>query len=199
MRHGSEPRLSRRAECPCLDTGEFFGRQLAARTIGSLHLTDYVYAPGVQTPRHRHSQPYFNLILEGGYTERIGAGVCVPVRSCVLFHPAGESHADRFGAAPTRIFSVEMRPAFLRRSADFMPAIERPLFLKPGPAAEVASRLYREFRRADDASEIGVDALALELLALLLRPGEAEGPGATVRRRGSAASAICCTTGTPSV
>ncbi|HKP74064.1 MAG TPA: AraC family transcriptional regulator [Longimicrobiaceae bacterium] len=129
------------------------------------------YAPGTAMPAHAHEHPYFGLVLEGGFHERVDQRE----RSCgarrLFLHPAGATHAVRFGPAQTRIFRVEITPALLdslpRRAARF----ERPDDTGAPAEAQLMLRMRREVLEPDELTPLAVEGLLLELLAAWGRGG----------------------------
>lgn len=76
---------------------------------------------------HRHESPFVTIVLSGGYIEVEGALPSVCRHGTLVFHDAGEEHADRF-AADTRCLNVELPVAlgspFPRGGVGFdMPAL----------------------------------------------------------------------------
>src|SRR5205814_4084780 len=74
----------------------FFGEQVKAREIGGFVLSESVYAAGERISRHSHASPSLSILIQGSYREACESQTrdCEP--STVIFHPAGEAHADRF-------------------------------------------------------------------------------------------------------
>src|SRR5262249_8473367 len=61
-------------------------------------------------------------------------------------------------------FKVELSPAWARRLGAPPELMGRPAEFQGGPAADLALRLYQEFRRPDPFSALVVEGLVLELL-----------------------------------
>lgn len=57
-------------------------------------------------PEHEHRQAYLSFVIDGGYIERIGARSITCGACHVRFHPAGEIHANVFGANGARILNL---------------------------------------------------------------------------------------------
>src|SRR5262249_33108698 len=135
------------------------------------------YAPRLELPRHCHQNGYFCLVRSGGYAETFGgkSRACGP--GTLAFHPPGEVHAQRFGEREVSSFNVEVPPAWARRLGEVGGLLARPAEVQGGPAADLALRLYGEFRAPDPFSPLVVEGLVLELLGtaarLLFRPERA--------------------------
>jgi AraC family transcriptional regulator len=133
--------------------------------VAGFWLTDYAYRPGHRIPMHSHVRSYFSLIVAGGYEETYGSRnrMCQP--ATVVFHPAGERHAERIGRAGARVFSVEVASHWLGQTPDYRTVLEEPVDFQGGPLSRLAFRLYREFRRPDAFSPLAVEGLMLEFAA----------------------------------
>jgi AraC family transcriptional regulator len=57
-------------------------------------------------PEHEHPQAYLSFVIDGGYVERVGSRSVTCAAYHVRFHPAGEIHADVFGASGARIVNL---------------------------------------------------------------------------------------------
>lgn len=121
-------------------------------------LSETFYQAGQRLAHHEHESPYYCFVITGGYFEaRPGQGYeCAPCS--LLFHPAGEAHANTFGSVPTRCFNIQV-PA----SASRPPVPHSPLHIVAGQPVITAARMYREYRRRDEVSALILEGLALEL------------------------------------
>lgn len=149
--------------------GRFYGTLRRRAEVAGIGLSETVYGAGARLPLHAHDSPYFCLVLRGGYAESDGRSerACRP--STLVFHPAGEPHANRFGADGGACFNLEFGSAWAAR----MPAgLCRPAALT-GQAVGIAARLQRELHVMDDVSHLAIESLALELLVLAARRRDA--------------------------
>jgi AraC family transcriptional regulator len=143
--------------------GRLYGAILRRREVRGLALTETSYPPRLRLPRHSHGHAYFCLVLAGAYTETYtrGARACRP--SDVIFHPAGEAHADQFADAGGRCFNVQFSPVWLERLGVPAPSLGPCEDADEGALAWLAARLYGEFRAADDLAPLAIEGLALEM------------------------------------
>ncbi|HEX8161244.1 MAG TPA: AraC family transcriptional regulator [Pyrinomonadaceae bacterium] len=143
------------------------GTVIRSGTIADFTLTETAYAPDLRLPRHAHQSPYFCFVLRGNFTETYGRKTRACKQSSLIFHPPGETHADQFHTG-ARCFNVQMTPRWAERvrpqAAVNLSAEVRDVFL-----ARLSSRLYREFRQADELSPLVVEGLALEILGASAR------------------------------
>ena len=121
---------------------------------------------GGDLPRHRHSEGYLTLVLDGGYLEAGDAGRCRVSAGDVLIHRPFEAHCDFFGRRAARLINLPLPAnapdAAIVRVAD------------PDAIARVAER---DLQAA--AEMLCLDALPVEtesdwpdlLAAALRRPG----------------------------
>jgi AraC family transcriptional regulator len=131
-----------------------------------------LHPPGSALPRHEHDVPTICYVLRGGFIEHsTGEAVeCPPATLKVM--PAGEPHWNRFGHLETRGVRIDVD----RERFQDVPAIFRALDERHresgGRAGELARRLVAEFASGDEAGEVAVEGLALELVAELARARE---------------------------
>lgn len=148
-----------------LAAGCYFGNRVQGRQLAGFLLTDYTYRPGDRLRQHYHERSYFNLVVAGGYAETYGSRSRECPAATVMFHPAGERHAEQIGDAGARVFSVEAGAHWLRESPEYRAVLDTPADFQGGPLARLAFYLYREFCRPDAFSPLAVEGLVLELVA----------------------------------
>jgi AraC family transcriptional regulator len=148
-----------------LAAGCYFGTRVQGRELAGFLLSDYTYRPGDRLRKHFHERSYFNLVVAGGYAETYGNRRRECRAATVMFHPAGERHAEQIGGAGARVFSVEAVTHWLRAAPECRTVLETPADFQGGPLARLAFRLYREFCQPDPFSPLAVEGLMLELMA----------------------------------
>lgn len=170
--HGSRPRriatILGGVRPSALSAGTYFGRPEDARASGALGLCRTRYAPLQRLPEHAHDEPYLCLALTGSFAERSQGREFEVVPGTVVLHRAGETHADRFGPAPASCLNVSFPRAWRERLGAWIDA--GPALYAPRAAlGEIGARLAREFEAPDEASELALEGLTLELLAFFTR------------------------------
>ncbi|MDQ3908662.1 MAG: AraC family transcriptional regulator, partial [Acidobacteriota bacterium] len=90
------------------------------------------------------------------------------------------SHAVSF-ASDALIFRLDIDPRWLERLREGRARLDAATRFVAGRAPRLASRLYEEFRAADEFSALCVEGLALELLAEAGRTLARDSPGAPPR------------------
>ncbi|MBD0369944.1 MAG: helix-turn-helix transcriptional regulator [Pyrinomonadaceae bacterium] len=147
-----------------LSTGLFYGTVLKAISIADFKLAETVYASSLKLPAHRHESNYFCFVLEGSFTECYGNRTrsCRP--STLIFHPAGETHADHFHTG-ARCFNIQMNTRWVERIDNLSSVIHIPADFHGERFSFLAMQLYGEFRGGDKFSPLTVEGLMLEIVA----------------------------------
>lgn len=144
--------------------GRHYGETLRTRRVASFELSERVYSPGYQTPKHTHKQALFCFVMQGHYTESYGSKMRECTSSMLLFHPPGELHAESFHEVGGRSFIVEIAPDWLARVREQLPVAESSADFHGGVFELLARKLYREFTHEDCASPLIIEGLMLEML-----------------------------------
>jgi AraC family transcriptional regulator len=148
-----------------LSSGQLYGSVLRSSSVSGFNLIETAYAPGVEIPRHSHERAYLCLVLQGIYTEIYGrrSRVCKP--STLIFHPSDESHSDSFHHGGGRCFNIQVSQCWLERVGEYSLVMNSPSEYYGGVLANLAMKLYREFRLLDEVSPLAVEGLTLEIAA----------------------------------
>lgn len=134
------------------------------RSIGAFAITEFSQPAGQRLPWHVHDNASICFVLAGSYTERIGAEEheCPP--SSVVFKPACERHADRFGESGGTCLLMEITPARMAAIEQVSSWTARPLLARTPHLAAAGQRIYGEFAAGDALSPLVVEGLMLEIL-----------------------------------
>lgn len=156
-----------------LPPGSYYGETLRRRQVASFELSERIYSPEYQTPKHTHKQALFCFVMQGNYTETYGSQTreCKP--STLLFHPPGELHAEHFHASGGRSFIIEIAPNWLARIREQLIVAENSAQFQGGALELLARKLYREFAQMDGASALIIEGLMMEMLGETVRGGDA--------------------------
>lgn len=132
-------------------------------------LTAGFHPAGSALPRHTHDDPTICYVLAGGFVESSGGREADCPPETLKLMPAGEPHANRFGASETRGLRIDVDRS---RFADH-PAVHRLLderrLLHGGAGGRIARRLAGELAVSDETGPVAVEGLVLELVAELAR------------------------------
>jgi AraC family transcriptional regulator len=152
-----------------LAQGNFFGHTLKNFQAAGFNLSESHYAPHSELPRHSHEAPYFGFVLRGTYTERYGRETRACRPSMLIYHPAGELHAQYFNSTSVRLFRLEVNQQLSGSLRQANVVLGQPRLFGAGLITILARRLYHEFRNPDEVSHLVVEGLALELVAAIAR------------------------------
>ena len=151
-----------------LAAGNFYGKTLKQYQVGGFSLSETRYIPGSTLPSHSHESHFFCFILSGTYREAYEH----KTRSCrpamIIYHPAGEQHAEYFDETAVQLFRIEVNHARLQDANCSELSLECRDF-RGGLPIGLACKLYQEFREPDVVSHLAIEGLALELIATLVR------------------------------
>lgn len=149
-----------------LERGEFLGSAVRVVSAGGFTVTEYAYPPRLALAAHEHRFAYVSFPLAGSYEERCGSKTFDCSSSSAVFHPKGEEHADKFGSAGGRIFSVEVADSWLDALRDDgTPIDSRRGFVTPALLRSAAN--LRRVIAAEHRSHLRVQSAAIDILANL--------------------------------
>jgi AraC family transcriptional regulator len=152
-----------------LAPGQFYGQTRRSLEVAGLTFAESVYTANLDIPLHAHDNAFLYFVIEGEYEETCGRETRSGGPSALVFHPAGEPHANRWQGAGGRVFHVDISRARAEMIREHGPCLDRPADLRDGVAPWLARRLFREYGRPDGASSLALEGLALEILAELAR------------------------------
>ncbi|HEX8450919.1 MAG TPA: AraC family transcriptional regulator [Longimicrobium sp.] len=161
-----------------MDTDRSTDHLRGERDLGVLRVLRAEYGPGDRFEPHAHGHAYLCFPLRGGFAESSGTSerVCRP--GSVIFRPAGERHATRFGAQGARCLIVEMDDRWMDGVAarGAVPG-SRSAEVRGGRTRWLAHQLDEELRACDAASVLALEGLVLTALGEVSRAADAP-PGA---------------------
>ncbi len=137
----------------------FPGKTLRTKRAGPFRITESAYAPNNVLPLHQHDSPYISFLLSGEYMESNGARELSCGAGMVLWHPAFDAHADRFGVAGGHMLNLEMSQAWLAEARQELKPLSSVYGFQDGLPYALGLRLYRALGREC----LELDDLACEL------------------------------------
>jgi AraC family transcriptional regulator len=155
-----------------------FGTRAATRQIGAFTIALTHYAAESALPWHEHSDAYLTFVVGGEYRESLRDSARDCDARSIVYHPAGERHADRFGPRLSSCLDIRFDGGWLSSLAARGCAIARPAMLD---ARGLGSRVLAEFLQPDALSPMIVEGLLLELFAEKERASEARKTPAWLR------------------
>ncbi|HYE75209.1 MAG TPA: AraC family transcriptional regulator [Blastocatellia bacterium] len=152
-----------------LPPGSYYGVTLRSRKVANFELSERIYSPGYQTPKHTHKQALFCFVMQGNYTETYGSRTRECESSTLLYHPPGELHAEHFHEAGGRSFIIEMAPGWLEQIRCDLNIADSSNGFRGGVFELLARKLYREFDHSDNAAPLIIEGLMMEMLGETIR------------------------------
>lgn len=143
------------------------GFAFAALRTDAVDLEEFRAAPDVHVGSHAHPDTHFCLVLAGAMSDREGRGRRRLVAGEGRMSPAGDEHDIRLGDERLHCLLLHARHRALEDAG--LPAPEDRTYADGRRLAGLARGLSTEMRRADDASPVAIEMLALELVALFGR------------------------------
>jgi AraC family transcriptional regulator len=149
--------------------GAFYGELQKRAEVAGVRMTETVYPARARLPLHAHESLYFCLVLHGSYEETVARKqrLCRP--AMLVFHPAGEAHANKFGDDGGACFNLEFSASWIKRIGDITCRLDEPAVFRDAATTGLASRLRREFLLMDDVSALAIESLALEIIVAVAR------------------------------
>src|SRR5271170_4754770 len=148
--------------------GELAGQILRLRTIGPFTISETSYPAGMVMTQHVHSESHITFVIEGTFRERYASGSLVCRAGAVRFLPDGVVHETEIESA-LRCLHIISESKVLDQLARKSVVPQKPMQIHGFSATWLANRLYAEFSRGDEASEIAIEGLVLEILAEMSR------------------------------
>jgi AraC family transcriptional regulator len=135
--------------------------------VGGFILTETSYDAGFRSSRHSHECGYFYTVLDGAYTETWGNTTKGYKPLTLAYRPAEFEHAHGCDS-DGRCFNI----CFIGqdRFAEITEKLRAPLEVHDTLLPWLLTRLYREFSNTQDSSDLAMEGLALEILAVTTRP-----------------------------
>jgi AraC family transcriptional regulator len=131
------------------------------------HVTSMRFPAGLELPAHSHPDTNIAVVLSGGWSAGAGSHELDCFAPTVLVEPAGEVHANRFGAVETAVLSLTLEAG--RLGSVVVEATQRFLHVRDPYIELLARRAANELNDPDDVTPLAVEAAALELVARVAR------------------------------
>lgn len=152
-----------------LEAGCLHGKLLKSLQINDFILSETWHPAKSKLPRHSHSNPYFCFVLQGVYTEFYGKKELVCNPSTLTFRAAGEEHEDRFHSQDGRVFVLEISSKWIDKLRENSLKLDSTIKFQNGALSHLITKLNREFHHIDNASNLAIEGLILEILAQAAR------------------------------
>jgi AraC family transcriptional regulator len=142
-----------------------FGEEICKFEAGDFTITETLHSSFLLLPRHDHELANLNFTINGSFRETIGRRPqeCGP--SSIVVKPAGEAHADKYGASGAHSLIIEVPSRLVNTHPQLSDLFESPGHIRNTFLARIAMKLYGECRATDEPSLLLIEGLILELLA----------------------------------
>ena len=139
-----------------------------------MRITRTRYAPGTALPRHHHTDASLSLVIDGSYTERVGARNfdCRPFTA--VYKTADLEHTNDVGAAGFGGIFVEVAPAARDEFHGLLRTVREVHVLRSARVHALIARIATEIDAALPGHELIAESCALELWATLARDGASQ-------------------------
>ena len=145
--------------------------------LGRLRILHAVFPPGYRMGSHYHARACVSVLLEGRFRESFGRREydCPP--GSILAKAPEERHTDRWFGATSRHVVIEPHPERHEEFGPCRPVLESVTHVVDPGALSLGWRVRKELADGDTASELALEALALEILVRIRRGAEERGGG----------------------
>jgi AraC family transcriptional regulator len=123
------------------------------------------YGPCTAMAAHRHDEATMNIVVRGGFLERISRSERTYARGHVAFCPAGTTHSQTFGPGGARQIICRPKDCWLDYLADDKAALDSAPFTGSVALRHLGDRLLDEIRMADSHAPIACEGILLEIVA----------------------------------
>ena len=149
--------------------GQFLGKSIGSRKFSNFAVSGNDYSSYEHLVKHSHERAFLSVLLRGSYLEYCGATTWECNAGQAILHEPGETHANKFCGQGGRVLNIEFLPHYVSflEANEFEPLVRRRI---DSPFCwHLALQLEREISQDDQAAELAIEGLALQLLAALLR------------------------------
>lgn len=145
------------------------GKRVKQFDAGAFALTEAVYHPAFELPRHAHAAATISFVIKGSCTEIVGKSAfeCSPYGP--ILKPPGEEHSNQYGRTGAKCLLIEIRPDGLEMIRTFSPILDHVFHAHEGSYYGLAMRIHKEFLTMDSAAALSIEGLVLELMGMATR------------------------------
>jgi AraC family transcriptional regulator len=137
------------------------------------------YQPHGAMAPHEHDHASLNIVVAGGFQERIGKDDRVYARGQIAFCPAGVTHSQKFGKGGARQIIFRPQDSWLAYLSDCNINLADAPYTGSPSFRHLGDRLLDELARQDDFSPFACEGILLEIIAALGRHGATANSAAT--------------------
>jgi AraC family transcriptional regulator len=136
------------------------------------------YAAGGYMPAHQHERASLNLVLDGGFLERIRGAERRYASGHLAYCPAGEVHSQHFGARGARQLIVTLQADWIEYLRECRVNLAQAPYVRLAYAQVLGGRLLAELQNEDEFSPLACQGIVLEVLVAFARGQAGDSPRA---------------------
>ncbi len=138
-----------------------------ARRVRGFRFTESKHSDFI--PPHTHAEATITVLLAGTFEESYGLSTTACWADSVLYRPAGEVHADRFGRAGAHNFVIEIDAARAQTVADHANILNEVVHLRNPRLMSLVHQMRAELHTSDTATALALEGLAMAFIAQSIR------------------------------
>jgi AraC family transcriptional regulator len=142
----------------------------------TVRVRDYPARTSMQP--HAHAEASMNIVVEGGFLERIGRQEQEYASGQIALLPAGVTHSQSFGTRRTRQIIIRPQDCWLDYLADCKTPLEQAPCGNRATFRHLGERLLEEIENEDRFSALAREAILLEIVTAFARNPSAAKAGA---------------------
>jgi AraC family transcriptional regulator len=123
------------------------------------------YPPHAHMAPHQHNEVSMNIVVSGGFLERIGRVERTYTRGTASFCPAATMHSQQFGATGVRQITFRPHASWLDYLADCKTQIDDAPHIYSTTFRHLGDKLLEEIRHDDGFSAVAREGIMLEIVA----------------------------------
>lgn len=150
------------------------GDRIRQREFRSFTILEAFHRPNLVLRPHVHRYPALTIVREGVFGLHIGQDTFECSNTGVFFKLGDLKHANEVGATGSRSLIIEIRIDHRDLADGVLTVPDRSFFNSELSVVRLAAELEREFRATDDASQMALEGLTLELLSAMVRASKQE-------------------------
>ena len=134
--------------------------------IGPFRITSARFKARNRIEPHYHDRPNLGVMLAGSFDLSFGTRSFACDPGTVFLEPAGETHCNCMGCRGATVLAVQPDPGHADLEQLVACVLREPASLRHPHAQHLGLRIARETERPDEFSDLMVQSLAFELLAV---------------------------------
>lgn len=139
--------------------------RFTTRSVPGFEISDVWFPPDAVLPSHTHERPVIAICLAGRIESHLGGRTLDGTTGALWTEPAGDAHSNLTSTRGARVLAVLPDPSCAELLDPVRRWLEDPASISHPATALAGARLKDEVARADDLTDINLQALALGLLA----------------------------------